>query len=490
MFAICAALLLLAGMLGYFATSLPQASTVDVEGGIVLSRSSSELAIRCTSPSLKITLERFSGKVILMNCANGAIIEGTKCENGTLKFDVKTDAKKTYEVRAPCDNETTFAVLGDSQGNNHVLAKALDSINGKNAEFIIHCGDLTPSGRAGEYDAFEATINGSKAPVYMTMGNHDVKNGGEKEYVKRFSPTRYSFVHEGLAFAFIDSSDLSITDEELTWLSSAFSSKRMAGASAKIIVTHVPSLDPSGGNHTLDVASCDRLQEYARKNGIAAIFSGHIHMYDQRTVDNTDYVITGGAGATMESGTHSYVLVKYSNGKFTYDCVPIIAEPQEGENVTIIRNNKTVILTYVDLFSLEQLEGNSSYENQFGNVGGAGTYKGIEFSVLLSYVGGMNKSERVNVYSSDGYLQTFGYLNIYPNETWLSRQGKMLLAIEYSSERVPSWQDGPRVAMLPSDGLYSNSDCENTSYPGEGYFLYPSAGARWSKCVVRIEVCQ
>jgi hypothetical protein len=64
----------------------------------------------------------------------------------------------------------------------------------------------------------------------------------------------------------------------------------------------------------------------------------------------------------------------------------------------------------------------------------------------------------------------------------------MIIALEMDSVVAPDWDEGPRVAMIPQDGLYSNSDCELTSYPGQGYSVYPSAGARWVKNVMTIVV--
>ncbi|MEM2899188.1 MAG: hypothetical protein QXT63_00195, partial [Thermoplasmata archaeon] len=309
---------------------------------------------------------------------------------------------------------------------------------------------------------------------------------GSIEYKRRIAPLRYSFIYEGIAFVIFDTSSFEIKDEDIYWLESKFS--KYEDAKERVIVTHVPSLDPFGIGHALDNYSCEKLHKFAREQGISAIFSGHIHAYDLRNINGTDYLISGGAGGSLVNGTHHYVLVRYSEGRFSYEYVPVYSERNE-KNVTIRNKGKEVVLTYSDLFSLVNIEGNSSYENQFGNVIGKGNYKGVEFSVLLSYVGGMEEGEILNVYSSDGYVQSFCYWNIYPNETWLGWQGKMILAIEYNGERIPAWEDGPRVAMLPDDCLYSNEDCKNTSCQGQGYYQYPSAGARWSKYVCMLEVC-
>ena len=64
----------------------------------------------------------------------------------------------------------------------------------------------------------------------------------------------------------------------------------------------------------------------------------------------------------------------------------------------------------------------------------------------------------------------------------------MLIAFAMDSEFLPDWEDGPKLIMLASDGLYNNSDCEATSYDGQGYDIYASAGARWVKNAATIQV--
>ena len=82
----------------------------------------------------------------------------------------------------------------------------------------------------------------------------------------------------------------------------------------------------------------------------------------------------------------------------------------------------------------------------------------------------------------------FSYDNVYPNASWYDVQGDMILAYSLNGTDVLDWTDGMRLVMLPADEAYSNSDCLETSAPGMGYHVYPSAGARWVRFVSYIEV--
>ena len=134
------------------------------------------------------------------------------------------------------------------------------------------------------------------------------------------------------------------------------------------------------------------------------------------------------------------------------------------------------------------LDADSSYENLYGNIAGEGHYTGVLIRDLLELVGGMVEDGLLKITAVDGYYQEFGYLNAYPNATWLSLQGEMIVALEFDGVLAGEWAEGPRTAMLPDDGLYSNSDCELTSYDGQGYWVYESAGARWVKNTLTITV--
>lgn len=468
----------------YVLQSLGEARDVDVEGGAIIEHSGDRLTVRCLSPDLKINTADFTGNITISNCFPGSILEGydgSALWNGTVLSFAVSSRNEEYRLVAPEKDDFSFAVMGDSQGHNDILEEALNMTEG--CDFVIHCGDLTPSGSATEFVAVEETLNESESPVFTTPGNHDTKNYGPGEYVSRLGPTQYAFDYGGVRFAFVDSSDLNITVSQISWLKDT-----LEGAQRKVIVTHAPSYDPFEGNHTLDPASCERLQDFAIENDVTAVFSGHVHAYYLLNVEGTDFVITGGTGGSLTAGTYHWLRVNVTSTGFAYDKVEIDRSSTAPSALSIKGHGITQNLTLVQLLALDAIEGNSSYENQFGNVGGSGHYRGVMISVLLELVGNISDGEILRITATDGYHQEFGYGNVYPNGTWLGLQGQMIIALEYDGAQVPEWQDGPRIAMMPSDGLYSNTDCNETSYAGQGYSIYPSAGARWVKNVAEIEV--
>ncbi len=299
-----------------------------VEGAALIEETEDTLNVRCLSPEVRVSLNGFSGRVEFTNCFKGAELEGftgeTVRENATLTVEV---ARGTDELRlvAPQTEAFRFAVLGDSQGHNDMLSQILASA--QDCEFVIHCGDLTPSSSDSEFAALMETLNASDIPVMTTPGNHDAREGDLEGYTSRLGSAAYAFTYSGITFAFVDSSDLNISEEEIAWLREAFD-----GADRKVIVTHGTSYDPFTVNHTLDPASCDRLQQFAIEERVIAVFSGHVHAYYLLTVEGTDFMITGGAGGSLSDGVHHHVEVSTGDGTdgFAYEKVDLVAERHAG----------------------------------------------------------------------------------------------------------------------------------------------------------------
>lgn len=457
----------------------------EVVGGVLLEEDPDSITVRCIGPEVVLRLNGFEGDVNFTNCFPNATLTGWEGPieriGSTISCDIQGPVKE-LRVHAETEESLRFAVIGDSHGRNDILAAALREAEG--CEFVFHCGDMTPSGQPSEYEALEVALGISAVPVMTTPGNHDVKLGGDREYQGRFGPGAYSFEYSGTVFASVDSSDQVIDDRELDWLKDVFE-----GAQRKIMVTHMPFYDPFGDNHTLEAASCERVRDFVLEEGIDAVFTGHIHAFSQTRLGNTDLVISGGAGGALVDGVHHIVVVTLDESGLMFEKVDLGYFPPQEPHVRVIgKDGVSVDLTYEQMRIMGLEEGVSSYENLYGNTDGRGHYSGALVRDLLGLVGGMAEGDLLTISSSDGYSQQFGYLNAYPDDVWLDLQGEMILAIEFEGLSAPDWAEGPRLAMLPEDGLYSNSDCELTSYEGQGYSVYPSAGARWVKNTVTITV--
>lgn len=465
-----------------------------------------------------------------------------KPAQGTYNLVIEPNATGILE---PGATAFKFAVFGDSQGRNSILGKVIEGVNTEDIDFVVHLGDMVPSGKQSEYDAFFETMAQLKCPYYAVPGNHDTRGDGPNIYMQHFGPMEYCFDYMGHRFVFVNSSEAVLTDSQLDWLETV-----LGEGVPGLIFMHVPALDPRGDDHAfVDQESASRFIDLATtpESRVRAVFSGHIHMFHERhkPVQSTDaeaiihetadslqetqqaepdsgqtagqpdeqpatsvpevlperqvlFATSGGAGAGLyevpeKGGFHHYVVVEVSDGAVSLEVRNIKAPEQALDLVILGKHPGEIVLTPEELEAMANRESRSSFQNQFGNYRGEGIYGGIPVRDLVELCGGMDEQDELVVYASDGYSQVYAYQNVFPETAgWHDIQGDMILAITMDGQQPPEWGEGYRIVFLPEDEIYDNEDCAKTSVEGQGWNLYASAGARWVKHVARLEVrkCQ
>jgi predicted phosphodiesterase/DMSO/TMAO reductase YedYZ molybdopterin-dependent catalytic subunit len=383
----------------------------------------------------------------------------------------------------------TFAIVGDSEGDYAVFNSVLEGIKESNVSFAIHLGDIVSSPNEGQMNASLQQMHGLGIPFYTTPGNHDVQ-GNSTMYYKFFGPGDYYFDRGGYRFVSLDTSTGFINETQFSWLIDTLKSSL---SEKKIVFTHIPPFDPRGEGHCLfNESQAQRFMSIVETYNVTAVLTGHIHIYNYTRVDSVDYIISGGGGgdlyATPEmGGFYHYVLFTANETSISFRPIPVEAHNEVGP-LLISGKSGNVTLTLTQILGMPYVEGNSSFQNFYGNWEGQGTYRGVLISDLVELVRGMGPNDTLIVNSSDGYVQEYSYWNVYPNSTWLALQGPMILAYSFNGTEMPAWQNGPQIAFIPSDGAYSNQDCLATSAPGQGGHVYLSGGARWAKYVTSITV--
>lgn len=386
------------------------------------------------------------------------------------------------------DDTINFYVFGDSQGYQGGVEQIVTAANLHRPDFLFHCGDLTPFGQENQYQAVKAVLDQSLVPVYTTIGNHDIKDGGGVLYEEYFGSPTYSFDIGQAHFTVFNTSSSDISFQEFSWLEQDLTQTE---AEFRFVFTHIPPFDPRPGeNHSLiNSTASTQLMSLFEAHDVDVVFTGHIHMFNETVVNGVRYVITGGAGANLyadqdNGGIYHYMNVTLNESGLTIKSV-LLDIPTLPRNAVAIRGLvEDVTLSLDDLLLMDVITGYSSFQNQYDNWRGYGIYSGIAVSELIELVGGMTINDTLVVRSFDGYAQEFSYSNVYPNATWVEIQGSMILSYSFNDTSVLDWADGMRLVMLPPDEGYSNADAIQTSEYG-GVI---SAGARWVRFVSIIEV--
>lgn len=490
---------------------------MEVAGGRLLARKDAEVAVWAYRPYVALDLEWLEGKV---NGTASISIENINPEITAVQI-IPAPGKKPASYNVIANTSTsltilleggsgpqrvelkptsekaasgfTIAAIGDSQGRNEVLACLIEEINNSAADFVIHLGDMVPSGSKEEYQAFQETMAALECPWYTVPGNHDVKGQDREYYSSRFGPLNYYFDYGGYRFIFLDTSSLDIDREQLSWFEDTLALTDIPS----FVFFHVPPFDPRGKDHCFqDLSMAREFLEMvtAPESPVKVVFSGHVHMFSQMQKDGVTFITSGGGGAPLYAapnagGFHHFTLVEVIHSVIKIKACQLEGLPEHSTDIVVSGRDDDIVVSLSSERAIAEIEGESSYQNQLGNYTGQGLYRGVAVRDLLALTGGMKKDDTLIVHSLDGYSQSFAYENVYPETCgWEEKQGEMILATSFNNIRVPQWQDGYRIAFLSADGIYDNNDCEQTSAVGQGWHTYQSAGARWVKNVVRLEV--
>ncbi|MHA2078755.1 MAG: metallophosphoesterase family protein, partial [Candidatus Thorarchaeota archaeon] len=293
-----------------------------------------------------------------------------------------------YPIPRIPDVSLNFFVFGDSQGYQDGILEIAEIAYLERPDFVIHCGDLTPYGQPSQYSevisALDTFITG---PVYTTVGNHDIRNGGGARYLEEFGSPTYSFDFGPAHITVFNSSGSDVSENDMTWLEQDL---QQSDSDFKFVFTHIPPFDPrTGQEHAMvNETTADRLMDLFEAQGVNTVFAGHIHMFNETVRNGVRYVVTGGAGASLyaseeEGGIYHFVNVTLSDG--VLEIVPVLlSEPSLERDRVVVRGvDEDVTLSVSDLKLMETVQGFSSFQNQFDNWRGYGEYVGVRVSALV-----------------------------------------------------------------------------------------------------------
>jgi predicted phosphodiesterase len=206
----------------------------------------------------------------------------------------------------------TFVVYGDSRENVAAHERVVERVRGEVPDFLIGTGDMVNEGAVDQQwqRFFEVERELLRDNVlYPSLGNHDRQGRGRTadNYRRYFSlpenssdPERYyAFTYGGGRFLVLDSNAYSfaLTDQTV-WIEQQLQAARLDPDIKHIFVSmhHPPySVSLHGGQSELREAWTPLFEKY----GVAAVFSGHDHVYSRAEKNGVHYFISGGAGAPL-----------------------------------------------------------------------------------------------------------------------------------------------------------------------------------------------
>lgn len=330
--------------------TLPVGIVVRMEGGFAERVAERELVVRAIAPSLSLTFTGAEDAAydVLTTVTNvspdrvqviGADAETVADRPNAVRFRVALapDASRRVEVRALVSERFTFFVFGDLGGGEKHARRIFKAAAVERPEFLFHLGDVVHDEKPESLARMKALIEGSPAPFYTAIGNHDTV-GEEHEgsaFVRLFGPTYYSFSHGNAFFVVLDNANGYVSRDQLAWLSDEL--ERAARFQHLIVFAHQPPHSPDPDpNHSMKhvFAGAETLMAMVEDAGADVFFSGHLHTYHEERHGGTAYVVTGAAGASMGENPypyHHYLAVTVDGPALTYEVRPLHGATSEAK---------------------------------------------------------------------------------------------------------------------------------------------------------------
>ncbi len=193
------------------------------------------------------------------------------------------------------------------------LSAAIDHINATHpdAAFCIAAGDLTDQGEIEAYQRLQELLAELKLPLYLTLGNHDVRTNFLKVFsdqaVAQTGFLDYCIDYGEHRILLMDSLDTGrhaglLVHEQLAWLASRL---HEAAERPVILVLHhnISDLQVSTDSIRLDQNEelLNRLRGYPN---LRQVISGHVHLASSGVVQGIPFTTFAGCHYNIEPRIH------------------------------------------------------------------------------------------------------------------------------------------------------------------------------------------
>lgn len=264
-------------------------------------------------------------KLIILSWVGGAFAAGgASAPQGGFSFIQITDTHLEPAARPSADISKLRSVAA-----LRTLGETIRASRGPaRPSFILHTGDLTEFGFAGQTTSFvEGILNGLGLPVYWTPGNHDMTWSGDLGFARRQGGVNFTFRQGGVTFVGLRTATPqdyapSFGPEMLDFVARAL--KPLSPADPVILAMHHPPNTEFASRHDYD-----RLLDLLRPYNVVVMLVGHGHRAYAWQEDGLDWVM-GGSTFSPKGDLDGYNLVTVTSATLnsTYHTLTIKKAPR------------------------------------------------------------------------------------------------------------------------------------------------------------------
>ncbi len=202
--------------------------------------------------------------------------------------------RQQIEALAPADNYR-FSVLGDIQIGTGNIPRLMRVVENHHSLFLVQTGDIAGHADPGHYRVLlnELGRAGLRMPLFVTPGNHDVRDDRENLFEQYFGPKQLVFKYQNDVFIILDNVEPNI-ESQYAWLEHTLEQNQ--GHRYLFLFMHAEPMAPIDQDSSAAVPGFERLFELVEQYKVNYVFTGNWHGYHREVRNGTVFIINGRGG--------------------------------------------------------------------------------------------------------------------------------------------------------------------------------------------------
>ncbi len=229
-----------------------------------------------------------------------------------------------------------FIVLGDTHSglifNDSATLKLVRQMNIEDrfrklpVDFVLNLGDVTFRGSKRDYATYNKIRSLIKWPVISAIGNHDDDDdkSGTTYFEENVGEKEFSFIDRNCFFLVIDNSTGDLSEKQFEWLErELIASKPYAH---RFVAAHKSPVSPYQQSWYRPELSpwSYRFMKLCEKYNVDIVFSGHEHLFSEKSFGGVKYIVSGGGGNLIhfpdpDGGYLHYLVVRVIGDYVDYE---------------------------------------------------------------------------------------------------------------------------------------------------------------------------
>jgi UDP-2,3-diacylglucosamine pyrophosphatase LpxH len=220
----------------------------------------------------------------------------------------------------PSSGPLRIGVTGDNQIGDSIFAQLISDLGNEGVDLFFSVGDIVQDGLVAEdwdsqwFAPLETDDFGQTTPVLFARGNHDHEWDEAYAYTELpgngawFATTLSDTVYLVVLDSQWDTTHQAALSDQRAFLEQALASQAAQDAAFRIVAFHKPPY-----SNIWKTAAWDGEPEIRddwvplfEAGGVDLVLSGHAHAYQRGSLNGVTYVVTGGAGGTLDTQVYAH----------------------------------------------------------------------------------------------------------------------------------------------------------------------------------------